>query len=165
MEKAVMTSESRRSGGTHSLWSRRRAMAAATSALAAMALAAAMAGRGCRVDANSPEGAVREFVAAAGTDDYEALYDLLGPATRERLEAAAKRATDLAGGSNRYSPIHMISIGKAEGTTPKDIIVQSADDKHAIVEIVDTNGERAQLGVVYIDGAWRIELPGYGNAL
>lgn len=159
-----MTTESRISGATPSLWSRRRAMAAATSALAAMALAAAMAGRGCRVDANSPEGAVRELIAAASADDYETLYELLGPATRARLEAAAKRATDLAGGSNRYSAIDMISIGKADGATSKDFVVHEAGNEQAVVEIVEANGERARLTVVHVDDAWRIELPEYGSA-
>ena len=138
-------------------------MAAATSALAAMALAAAMAGRGCRVDANSPEGAVRELVAAVNAEDHEALYELLGPATRARLEAAAKRATDLAGGSNRYSAIDMISIGKGDGATPKDFVIRERGDERAIVELIDTGGERARLTTVYVDGVWRIELPEYGG--
>lgn len=140
-------------------------MAAATSALAAMALAAAMAGRGCRVEANSPESAARELVAAANAEDHEALYELLGPATRARLEAAAKRATDLAGGSNRYSAIDMISIGKGDGATPKDFVVREQNEERAVIEIVGANGESARLTTVYVDGVWRIELPEYGGGL
>src|SRR5690606_37707236 len=68
---------------------KRRALAAAVTALLAVALAAAVAGRGCSSEDDTPEGAVRAFVAAARAGDHEALFELLGPATRARLERSA----------------------------------------------------------------------------
>ena len=79
------------------LTSRRSTVAAVTSALAAMALAASFAGRSCRVTQPGPEAAVREMMHAAKTGDRDAVFALLAPATRSRLEVEAKRATDLVG--------------------------------------------------------------------
>ena len=141
-------------------WSRRRALAAATSVLAAMALAASMAGRGCRVDGDDPIGAVRAFADAASAEDHEALFELLGPATRAGLEAAARRATDLAGGAHRFDAIDMLSIGKAS-TSQRELRMIERKDDRAVVELVATSGERARLVTVHVDGAWRVELPEY----
>lgn len=141
-------------------WSRRRALAAAASVLAAMALAAAMAGRGCRVDEDGPIGAVRAFAAAASAEDHEALFELLGPATRAGLDAAARRATDLAGGAHRFDAIDMLSIGKAS-VPPRELRMIERKDERAVIEFVDTSGARARLVTVHVDGAWRIELPEY----
>ena len=143
-------------------WSRRRALAAATSVLAAMALAASMAGRGCRVDEDDPIGAVRDFTAAAATEDHEALFDLLGPGTRAGLDAAARRATDLAGGAHRFDAIDMLSVGKASAS-PRELRMIERKDDRAVVEIVGPGGEAARLVTVHVDGAWRIELPEYAQ--
>ncbi|HWN67677.1 MAG TPA: hypothetical protein VNM90_08550 [Haliangium sp.] len=143
-------------------WSRRRALAAATSVLAAMALAASMAGRGCRVDGDDPIGAVRAFADAASAEDHEALFELLGPATRAGLEAAARRATDLAGGAHRFDAIDMLSIGTAS-TSQRELRMTERNDDRAVVELVATSGERARLVTVHVDGAWRIELPEYAS--
>jgi hypothetical protein len=141
-------------------WSRRRALAAAISVLAAMALAASMAGRGCRVDEDDPIGAVRAFAAAAGAEDHEALFELLGPATRAGLDAAARRATDLAGGAHRFDAIDMLSIGKTSASPGELRMIERKDDR-AVVELVGPSGERARLVTVHVDDAWRIELPEY----
>jgi hypothetical protein len=141
-------------------WSRRRALAAATSVLAAMALAASMAGRGCLVGEDDAVGAVHAFAAAAKAEDHEALFELLGPATRAGLDAAARRATDLAGGAHRFDAIDMLSIGKASAS-PRELRVIERKDDRAVVEIVGSGGERARLVTVHVDGAWRIELPEY----
>ncbi len=146
--------------------SRRSAIAAVASALAAMALAAAVAGRSCQVDDDTPEAAVRNFAAAASADDREAIYELLGPETRRRLEIAAKRATDLVGGSKRYDPLDMISIGKSiDAPPPRDFAVKARSDSRAIVEILGAMGERSQVTVVNVNGHWRIEIPAYGSSL
>lgn len=145
---------------------RRNAIAAAASAVAAVALAVAVAGRSCQVDEDTPQAVVREFAAAASADDREALYRMFGPETRRRLEAAAKRATDLVGGSERYSPLDMISVGRSRDVPPpKDFVLKEQSESLATVEIIGAMGERSEVTVVRVDGGWRIELPAYGQSL
>lgn len=159
-------SESRRTISRSALAPRRNALAAVTSAVAAVALAAAVAGRSCSVDDNAPEGVVRDFAAAADADDREALYELLGPETRARLEAAAKRATDLVGGSQRYSALDMISVGRSSETPPpKDFVLEERGEERAVVVVIGASGERARVTVVRVNGRWLIELPDYGSSL
>jgi hypothetical protein len=145
---------------------RRNAIAAAASAVAAVALALAVAGRSCQVEEGTPQAAVREFAAAASADDREALYRMFGPETRKRLEVAAKRATDLAGSSERYSPLDMISVGRSRDVPPpKDFAVKEQSESLATVVIIGAMGERSEVTVVRVNGRWRIELPTYGQSL
>src|SRR3954470_23402821 len=97
------------------LTSRRSTVAAVASALAAMALAAAVAGRSCRVTQPGPEVAVREMLQAAKTGDRDTVFGLLSPGTQARLEAEAKRATDLVGAATRYKPKDLVRIGRLGG--------------------------------------------------
>lgn len=140
------------------LESRRSALTAIASALAAVALAAAVAGRSCQMDGSAPEAVVREFIAAANADDRAALYALFGPKTHAHLQEAARRATDLAGGAVRYSALDMISVGVADAGLPKQIVLKHRDETEATVEIVDINDKRSEVTLVLIEGAWRIEL-------
>lgn len=128
-----------------------------------MALAASMAGRGCLVDGDAAIAAVHAFTAAASSEDHEALFELLGPATRAGLEDAARRATDLAGGAHRFDAIDMLSIGKTSAS-PRELRVIERKDDRAVIEIVAGSGERARLVTVQVDGTWRIELPEYAPA-
>jgi hypothetical protein len=137
-----------------------RLVALAASVLAAAALAAAVAGRSCSVDDDSPEGAVRSFVAAAEAGDRTAVYELLGPATRARLAEAAERATNLAGSTGRYAPLDLISISPI-AERPKKINLVSRDGDTAVVEVVDASGAAARLSLVREEGHWRLELPDY----
>src|SRR5262249_20904747 len=106
------------------LTSKRSTLAAVASALAAMALAAAVAGRSCRVRQPGPEIAVRDMIQAAKTGDRDAVFELLTPATRDRLDAEARRATDMVGASQRYTAKDLISIGSSDGVAdPTDITV------------------------------------------
>ena len=140
----------------------RRSVAAAASAVAAMALAVAVAGRGCQVDENTPTGVVRSFAQATLADDRRGLYEHFSPRTRLWLDAAARRATDLVGGSKRFEPIDMIGIGQNADLAPiESIVVKKLDDSRAIVEVSTVAGERSELVVVLVDGQWLIELPGY----
>lgn len=114
----ALTSQSGERGGFAS----RRSVAVVASALAAMALAAAVAGRGCQVDENTPTGVVQSFADAVRADDRQALYELLGPQTRKALDVAAQRATDLVGGAERFGPLDMIGINQGvEVTAPVQI--------------------------------------------
>jgi hypothetical protein len=144
------------------LTSRRSTLAAVASALAAMALAAAVAGRSCRVAQPGPEAAVRDMIQAAKTGDRDAVFSLLTPATRERLEAEARRATDLVGAAQRYAAKDLISIGSSDGVAdPTDITVLEERGDRALVEVVSPTG-RARIELARQDGRWRIDLPQYG---
>lgn len=145
------------------LTSRRSTVAAVASLLAAMALAAAVAGRSCRVTQPGPEAAVREMLHAAKTGDRDAVFALLSPATRSRLEIEAKRATDLVGAATRYTAKDLLSIGSSEGiATPTDITVLEERGDRASVEVVSESG-RARIELIKIEGRWRIDLAQYGN--
>jgi hypothetical protein len=141
------------------LGARSRAVAAAVTALAAVALAVAVGGRGCDTGDNTPEGAVRAFEAATHAGDRQAVYELLGPETKLHLEAAAKRATELVGGARRYDAIEMVAVGiRTEAPPAKSIDLSHITDGRAVVEVVSESGERSLLELVEVDGHWRIEL-------
>lgn len=143
--------------------SRRSTVAAVASALAAMALAAAVAGRSCRVTQPGPEVTVREMLQAARTGDRDAVFALLSPDTHARLEAEAKRATDLVGAAHRYTAKDLVSIGSSDGVSaPTDITVIKESGDRATVEVVSPAG-RSQVELVKVDGRWRIDLPRYGK--
>jgi hypothetical protein len=144
------------------LTSRRSTLAAVASALAAMALAAAVAGRSCRVTQPGPEIAVHDLIQAAKTGDRDRVFELLTPATRERLDAEARRATDLVGASQRYAAKDLISIGGSDIADPTDITVVEEHGDRAVVEVVSPVG-RGRIDLVKIAGRWRIDLPSYGR--
>ena len=145
------------------LTSRRSTLAAVASALAAMALAAAVAGRSCRVTEPGPEAAVREMLQAAKTGERDVVFELLAPATRDRLAAEAKRATDLVGASQRYTARDLISIGSSDGVAdPTDITVLEERGDRAVVEVVSPAG-RARVDLVKLGNRWRIDLLQYGS--
>jgi len=145
------------------LTTRRSTVAAVASALAAMALAAAVAGRSCRVSQPGPELAVRDMLQAAKTGDRDTVFELLAPETRARLEAQARRATDLIGASVRFAPKDLVSMGSADGVAaPTDITVLEELDDRAVVEVVSPAG-RSRIELVRIDDRWLIDLPAYGT--
>jgi hypothetical protein len=144
------------------LGTRRSTIAAVASAVAAMAFAAAVAGRSCHVTEPGPEVTVRDLITAAKAGDRDAIYELLAPATQARLETEAKRATDLVGAAVRYNPKDLISIGGSDIAPPTDITVIDQRGDHATVEVVSPNG-RARLELVKSDGRWRVDLPQFGS--
>lgn len=147
------------------LTTRRSTVAAVASAIAAMAIAAAVAGRSCRVSQRGPEAAVRDMLQAARTGDVDLVFELLSPSTRAGLEAQARRATDLVGGSERFSAKHLVSVGSSDGVpAPTDITVLDELDDRAVVEIVSPAG-RSRVELVRVGGRWLIELPAYGRDL
>lgn len=145
------------------LSSRRSTIAAVASALAAMAVAAAVAGRSCRVSQPGPEAAVRDMLQAAKTGDLDTVFDMLAPGTQARLEVEARRATDLVGASIRYTAKDLVSIGASDNiAAPTDITVIEELEDRAIVEMVSPAG-RSRMQLVKIDGRWKIEIPEYGR--
>jgi hypothetical protein len=138
-------------------------VAAIASILAAVAVAAAVAGRSCRVSQPGPEAAVRDMLQAAKAGDRNTVFELLAPATRARLEAQARRATDLVGASRRYTAKDLVSIGSSEDVAaPTDITVIEQRGDRAVVEVVSPAG-RSRMQLVRVDGRWRIEIPQYGR--
>lgn len=127
-----------------------------------MALAAAVAGRSCRVSQPGPEVAVRDLLQAAKSGDSDTVYELLSPATREALEREAARATDLVGASTRFTAKELVSVGSSERgvAMPTDLTVLEERGDHAIVEMVSPGG-RWRLELVRVQGRWKIDLPGY----
>ncbi|MDB4954713.1 MAG: hypothetical protein JWO36_2282 [Myxococcales bacterium] len=145
------------------LGTRRSTVAAVASAVTAMAMAAAVAGRSCRVIEPGPEATVQSLIAAAKIGDRETVFEFLTPQTRARLELEAKRATDLVGAVIRYQAKDLISIGASEGVaTPTDVTVIEERGERAVVEIVSPSG-RARLDLLRVDGKWRVDLPRYGT--
>lgn len=145
------------------LTTRRSTIAAVASAVAAMAIAGAVAGRSCRVSQRGPEAAVRDMLQAARTGDHDAVVELLSPVTRARLEAQARRATDLIGASERFTAKQLVSMGGAEGVAaPTDITVLVELDDRAVVELVSPVG-RSRVELVRVDGRWLIDVPAYGS--
>jgi len=145
------------------LTTRRSTIAAAASILAAMAVAAAVAGRSCRVSQPGPEAAVRDLLQAAKTGDRDMVYDLLTPSTQARLDTEAKRATDLVGAAVRYTAKDLLSIGSADSlSAPTDITVTEERGDRAVVQIITPAG-RSDLDLIRIGGRWRIDIPHYGS--
>lgn len=145
------------------LTSRRSTVAAVASALAAMAVAAAVAGRSCRVSQPGPEAVVRDMLQAAKTGDRDTVFDLLTPQTQARLEVEARRATDLVGAATRFTAKDLVSVGSSEGVAPPtDITVLEELGDHAVVEVVSPAG-RSRMTVVRLAGRWLVDLPGYGK--
>lgn len=143
------------------LGTRRSTIAAVTSAIAAMALAAAVAGRSCQVSKPGPELTVRDLLQAAKTNNRDLVFELLTPATRARLETEANRATDLVGAAVRYTAKDLISIGATDDqSAPTDITVIEQRGDRAVVEIVSPAG-RARLQLFDIGGRWRVDLSHY----
>ena len=140
------------------LGTRLRALVAGASALAAMAIAITVAGRGCNADKQQIDSTVRAFLAAAKADDRSAVLDLLGPKSRARLEHEAKRATELVGGSRRFEATTMLSLGAiAEGREPR-VTVIGPDGDIATAEVVFSDSTKWRLNMVRTDNSWRVEL-------
>ncbi len=144
------------------LGTRRSTVAGIGSAVAAIALAVAVAGHSCRVTQPGPDGTVRAMLQAAKAGDRDAVFELLAPATRARLDAEAHHATDLVGGAVRYTAKDLISIGASDGVPdPTDITVVEEQGDRASVLVVSPAG-RSRLELRQVDGRWRVELPEYG---
>jgi hypothetical protein len=145
------------------LTARRSTVAALVSIVAAMALAVAVAGRSCRVSQPGPEAAVRDMLRAAMTGDRDTVYDLLGPETHKRLEAEARRASDMVGATLRYTAKDLVSLGSSEGVIPpSDITVLEETDDSAVVLVV-RGEDRATMQLVRSDDRWLVEIPQYSR--
>lgn len=120
-----------------------------------MALAVAVAGRGCGGEDDEPEAAARAFDEAARAGDRDAVFELLGPATQEALEQRAARASEL--DEHRYEPLDMVALGTGDDERAS-FELERRDGDSAIVNVVRGGKVRGQLSMVRIDGSWRVEL-------
>ena len=119
----------------------------------AVALAAACGGT------RSPDGAVRALAEAAESGDRDAVYDLLGPATRARLAADAEHAASAAG-RRELGPKDLVAAGWSTArwrAVDFDVLARAGD--HATVEVRGAGHERETVSCVLVDGNWRVELP------
>src|SRR5262249_59313474 len=98
---------------------------------------------------------VGAFGAAARAGDREAMYGLLGPETRRRLETAAARATALVSG-RQYHGADMIRSVVPSGSRTFELIDHS--DDRALVDIIDQRGARSSIQVVRVGDHWRGEV-------
>lgn len=123
--------------------------------LLALALATTAACGGTR----SPDGAVRALAEAAEAGDNDAVYALLGPATRARLATDAAHAAQAAG-RRELGPRDLVAAGWSPPMWhAADFDVLSRAGDRATVEVRGAAHERETLTCVLVDGQWRVELP------
>ena len=68
----------------------------------------------------------------------------------------------MVGAGTRYTAYDLISIGGAgDLPAPTDITTIDEHGAYATVEIVSPAG-RSRIGLIRIDGRWRVDLPLYG---
>ncbi len=107
----------------------------------------------------SPSATVRALDEAARQGDAEAALQLLGPQTRARLGADARRAAEQAG-RRQLAPSELL----AAGWTPPRFDLDDAREiersgDRAVVEVRGRHGERERVDLVREAGAWKVELP------
>jgi hypothetical protein len=141
------------------LSTRRRLLGVAASVAVAVALAAGMSGRGCDAGDASPEGTVRAFVAAARSADRRQVWELLGPATRARVEAAAQAATEKVGGARRFGPLDVLDVSTPESTfAPSGVVLRDRRGDAAVVDVLGPDDRHDAVNLVKVGGRWKVEL-------
>jgi hypothetical protein len=116
---------------------------------------------GCssRERADNPEGAVHLFIAAARSGDRAAVYQRLGPATRERIETLLT-SSQYQGGRNIARPEDFFSVGWAPPAwEPAGVRTVHRNRERAEVEVYSAAGDRHSLTLVREGKEWKIELP------
>jgi monoamine oxidase len=116
---------------------------------------------GCssRERADNPEGAVHLFIAAARSGDRAAVYQRLGPATRQRIETLLT-SSQYQGGRNIARPEDFFSVGWAPPAwEPAGVRTVHREGERAEVEVYSAAGDRHSLTLVREGKEWKIELP------
>ena len=109
---------------------------------------------------DSPEGAVRLFIAATRTGDRGSVFQRLGPATRARIEAVQAASRSLSG-RMMMKPEDFLSVGWAPPAwEPGGTRVLRRDRESAEVEVYSSAGDRHSLALTREGREWKIELPG-----
>jgi hypothetical protein len=114
---------------------------------------------GCNAGTRSPAGAARALAEASQAGDRAAVWRLLGPKTRARLEADAARAGVLAG-RRPVPPEQMLAVGWfTPRWQPEEFHVRSRSGDQAVVEVVGPHGESETVDCTRVGGEWKVELP------
>ncbi len=125
----------------------------------ALIIAAIFVVRSCAAGHDAPEEAARRFIAAVRAGDKRAAWELLGPLTRARYQAAAEGATNRVGGTRRFAPLDMFDVSRPDWTySPESVIVRERDGARAVVDVLGPAGRRDTLRLVEVDSSWRVEL-------
>lgn len=133
-------------------------MVVSATAIRVMAVGLTVAS-GCSAGTRSPEGVVRALAEAAAGGEREEVWRLLGPETRARLAAEARRGSDLSG-RRVLSPAEMLAVGWAPPRfRPVRIRELSRQAGRAVVEVSGEHGEREEVRCVETQGAWQVEMP------
>ncbi|HEY5283568.1 MAG TPA: hypothetical protein VIM14_12335 [Polyangia bacterium] len=128
--------------------------------IVALALVIAHAGCSSHERADSPEGAVHVFIAAARSGDRATVYQRLGPETRARIEAMLSSSRHQ-GGRLIAKPEDFFSVGWAPPAwEPAGVRTVHRDRERAEVEVYSAAGDRDTLTLVREGKDWKIELPG-----
>jgi hypothetical protein len=122
-------------------------------------LALALLLTACGAGARSPVGVVRTLAEAAQAGERAEVYQLLGPATRAKLDADARRAAALSG-RRAVPPEEMLAVGWfAPRFALDDVRELERSGERATVEVRGQKGERQRITCVRDGGQWRVELP------
>ena len=120
---------------------------------------------GCRVSKpdHSPVGVVKQLIRAAEQRDAKAIYELLGPRTRARLEASAAKATQDTNAKRKFTPQDMVMsafLPIATGDWKKIKLKElSHNQSNAQVEVKGQGkNQRQVIQLTRVGEHWRIEL-------
>jgi hypothetical protein len=108
--------------------------------------------------ARSPEGVVRALTEAAEAGDRDAVYALLGPATKARLATDAEHAAQAAG-RHELGPTDLVAAGWSPPqwrAVDFDVLTRAGD--RATIEVRGAAHERQTVTCVLVGGQWRVEL-------
>jgi hypothetical protein len=108
----------------------------------------------------SPEGAVRLFIAAARGGDRSSVFLRLGPITRARIENLEGTIRPLSGRTH-IKPEDFLSVGWAPPSwEPAGTRLLQRTRESAEVEVYSSTGDRHSLSLVREGREWKVELPG-----
>jgi hypothetical protein len=124
-----------------------------------LAIACLVAAAACDSGGRSPEGAVRALTEAAESGDRDAVWALLGPATRARLGADAEKAAQAAGRRELRGRDLLAAGWSPPRWRAREIELRARSGDQATVEVRGPGRERETLDCVRTDGRWQVELP------
>ncbi len=114
----------------------------------------------CSGDAKTPEAAAKAFVQAAQRGDTDKLLPLLEHAALGRLQTAAERASHHVGGRRTIGPHEMLQVTDVDPMLRvARVEVLDNDGATAHVRLHGSQGQSAELALIYEDDAWRVQIP------
>lgn len=141
----------------------RRLITAVVSAAAALAIAIAVYGKGCSSDENEAKLVALRFLAASRAGEPRLMLELMSERTRTELDAAARKATELVGGSRRFEAVDMISVGARSELEAPSVVERERGEGFVLFE-VKGGADTTMLRLVLEDGQWRVDVPEYVEA-